>query len=67
MKMSELREMTREQLVEKLRELRQEMFNLRFQYATRQLTNVARIRQVRRDMARLLTRLRELELQRVGA
>ena len=55
MKASELRELTHEQLDDRLRELREELFNLRFQYATRQLTNTARIREVRRDIARVLT------------
>ena len=58
----ELRSLTAEQIPTRLAELRQELFNLRFQYATRRLTNTARIRQVRRDIARLLTRQRELEL-----
>ena len=65
--MAELRELDSQQLASKLRELRQELFNLRFQYATRQLTNTARIRLVRRDIARVQTRMRELELQRVEA
>ena len=55
MKASELRELSDEQLDDRLRELREELFNLRFQYATRQLTNTARIREVRRDIARVLT------------
>lgn len=55
MKASEIRDMTQEQRDERLRELREELFNLRFQYATRQLTNTARIREVRRDIARVLT------------
>ena len=55
MKASELRELSNEQLDDRLRELREELFNLRFQYATRQLTNTARIREVRRDIARVLT------------
>ena len=55
MKASELRELSGEQLDDRLRELREELFNLRFQYATRQLTNTARIREVRRDIARVLT------------
>ena len=60
MKASELRELSEEQLADRLRELREELFNLRFQYATRQLTNTARIREVRRDIARVLTRQHEL-------
>ena len=60
MKASELRELSEEQLAERLRELREELFNLRFQYATRQLTNTARIKEVRRDIARVLTRQHEV-------
>jgi large subunit ribosomal protein L29 len=62
MKASELRELSEEQLADRLRELREELFNLRFQYATRQLTNTARIKEVRRDIARVLTRQHELTL-----
>jgi large subunit ribosomal protein L29 len=61
-KASELRDLTREQLDDRLRELREELFNLRFQYATRQLTNTARIKEVRRDIARVLTRQHEVAL-----
>ena len=46
----------------RLRELREEMFKLRFQFATRQLTNTARIREVRRDIARVLTLQHQQEL-----
>jgi large subunit ribosomal protein L29 len=62
MKASELRELSHEQLDDRLRELREELFNLRFQYATRLLTNTARIREVRRDIARVLTRQHETAL-----
>ena len=62
MKASELRELSDEQLDDRLRELREELFNLRFQYATRQLTNTARIREVRRDIARVLGRQHEVTL-----
>jgi large subunit ribosomal protein L29 len=62
MKGSELRELTPEQLASRLDDLQEEMFNLRFQFATRQLTNTSRIREVRRDIARIRTRQRELEL-----
>lgn len=55
MKASELRDLTPDQLDDRLRELREELFNLRFQQATRQLTNTSRIREVRRDIARVLT------------
>jgi large subunit ribosomal protein L29 len=46
----------------RLTELSEEMFRLRFQFATRQLTNTARIRTVRRDIARLRTLMRQREL-----
>ena len=67
MKASELRELSPEQLEDRLRELREELFNLRFQYATRQLTNTARIREVRRDVARIATQQRQLELAESGS
>jgi len=63
MKYDDLQNLSPEQLEERVRELREEQFNLRFQAATRQLTNTSRLRQVRRDVARVLTRQRELELQ----
>lgn len=68
MKKQELRALTEDDIARQVEEMRQELFNLRFQYATRRLTNTARIREVRRDIARLLTRQRELELlaERVG-
>jgi large subunit ribosomal protein L29 len=47
----------------RLRELHEEMFRLRFQFATRQLTNTARIRIVRREIARVRTLQRQQELQ----
>jgi large subunit ribosomal protein L29 len=62
MNTKELRELTAEELRAREGELRQELFNLRFQHATRQLENTARMTQARRDMARVLTVLREREL-----
>lgn len=62
MKAHELRALTREELVRKIEELSQELFNLRFQLATKQLSDTSRIRQVRRDIARAKTILHELEL-----
>ena len=67
MKASELRELSEEQLADRLRELREELFNLRFQYATRQLTNTARIREVRRDIARVLTQQHDAALAGGGS
>ncbi len=59
-----LRELSDEELRAREQELRQELFNLRFQHATRQLENTARIPQVKREIARILTILRERELGR---
>jgi large subunit ribosomal protein L29 len=55
MKAAELRDLADEELRGKLRELQEELFNLRFQLATGQIENVGRIRTVRRDIARLKT------------
>ena len=54
-----MRELSSEELDRRLADTRQELFNLRFQSATGQLENVARLRHVRRDIARLLTVLQE--------
>jgi large subunit ribosomal protein L29 len=62
MSLEALRDLSREELLTKEMELRQELFNLRFQHATRQLENTARIPQVRKEIARVLTVLREREL-----
>ena len=58
----ELRNMNQEELVAKLRESKEELFNLRFQGATGQLESHGRLRAVRRDIARIYTILREREL-----
>ena len=59
---SELREMTEDELGTRLAEARQELFNLRFQHVTGQLDNYARLGQVRREIARMETILRETEI-----
>ena len=59
MKASELREMTAEQLNAKLGELKEELFNLRFQLAVNQLDNPHKITAVKRDIARIMTVLCE--------
>ena len=59
MKASELRELSLEELGHKLADLTQELFNLRFQRATDQLENPMRLRNARRDIARIKTVLRE--------
>ena len=63
MKASKLHEMTTEELVRELEELEQEQFNLRFQRSSGQLDNTSRIKEVRRDIARVHTILRERELE----
>jgi large subunit ribosomal protein L29 len=59
MKAADLRVMTIDQLGDELMKLRKERFNLRFQRATGQLENTARVRQVRRDIARIETIARQ--------
>ncbi|HOH82332.1 MAG TPA: 50S ribosomal protein L29 [Candidatus Syntrophosphaera thermopropionivorans] len=61
MKMEELREMTNEELQTRLEELRIELFNLRFQKSKNLLDRQDRPRLVRRDIARILTLLKERE------
>jgi large subunit ribosomal protein L29 len=56
---SEIRELTDDEVVEALRNSRQELFNLRFQHATGALENTTRMGEVKKDIARLLTLQRE--------
>jgi large subunit ribosomal protein L29 len=58
-KARDLRELPDEELFDRVESLKEELFNLRFQFATGQLDNPMRIRQVRHDMARMLTILRQ--------
>lgn len=60
MKFSEIKDSTATELSAKSRDLRQEMFNLRLQQASAQLEKPARLRQLRRDIARVETRLSQL-------
>jgi len=62
MKASELRELSLEELEHKLEDLTQEFFNLRFQHATDQLENPMRLRQTKKDVARVKTFLRERQI-----
>lgn len=55
MKASDMRMMTEDQLTDELAKLKKEQFNLRFQRATGQLENTMRVRQIRRDIARIHT------------
>jgi large subunit ribosomal protein L29 len=63
MKASQLRELSTQELNDRLRELKSELFNLRFQLATCQLQNPMRIREVKRSIARVKTILREREIK----
>ena len=63
MKAAELREMSNAELTKKLAELKEELFNLRFQHAINQLDNPGRIETVKRDIARVNTVLRANELK----
>ncbi len=62
MNLSDMREMTGDELVDALVEAKEEQFNLRFQVATNQLDNTARITDVKKNIARLLTVMREREM-----
>jgi large subunit ribosomal protein L29 len=59
MKAADLRELTAEELQAKLKEMEEEIFNLKFQVASQQLENTARLKESRRDIARLKTIMRE--------
>ena len=63
MKSSDLRDLSYEELKTKLAESKQELFNLRFQVATNQLDNTARIETVRHEVARIATVMREQEIE----
>ena len=63
MKASEIRELTAAELEKKLKDLKAELFNLRFQHASNQLDNPMRIGAVKKDIARVMTILRENELK----
>ncbi len=54
-----LKQLTNEQLIEKEKDLKAELFNLRFQYATGQLTNPMRMKECKRDIARVKTLINE--------
>lgn len=63
MKAKEIRDLSVEELQQKVASLKEELFNLRFQLATNNLDNTARIRDVRRDLARVKTVIREREFK----
>lgn len=62
MKTNELREKNMDELNQELQELKNELFKLRFQHATNQLENPIRLKNVKRDIARVKTVIREMEL-----
>ena len=61
MKAAELRKMSAEELESKLKELKAELFNLRFQHAINQLDNPHKMTEVKHDIARVMTVLREMK------
>lgn len=62
-KYAELKDLTKDELIARWEEGKRELFNLRFQKSTGELENPRRISQTKRDIARILTRLRELEIK----
>lgn len=66
MKASEIREMSVDEMNEKLGDLKKELFNLRFQHAVNQLENTARLKAVKKDIARIKTIIRSTELNSVA-
>ncbi|MGB3161464.1 50S ribosomal protein L29 [Carnobacterium sp.] len=64
MKANELKELSTAEMVEKEKEFKSELFNLRFQLATGQLENTSRLSEVRKSIARIKTALRQAELQK---
>jgi len=63
MKKEQIRELTKDELLQRKTEMEQEMLNLRLQRASKELDNPLRLRSLRRDVARINTILREEELQ----
>ena len=67
MKPAEIRELSMDDLNAKLKDARAELFNLRFQMATSQLDNTARVKQVKKDIASIQTEIRAREIAASGA
>jgi large subunit ribosomal protein L29 len=63
MSIADLRELSTEELMEALVEAKEERFNLRFQVATNQLDNTARLKAVKKEIARILTVMRERDME----
>ena len=64
MKTSEITKLTTAEMLDKEKQYKEELFNLRFQQATGQLENIARLKQVRTNIARIKTVLRQQELNK---
>ena len=64
MKVSEIKELGPEEMQSKVDDLREELFNLRFQHGTGQLENTQKLKQTKKDIARLKTIMREVELNK---
>ncbi len=62
MKAKDLRDQTKEELLKKKKDIKEELFNLRFQHSTGQLENTARLRLLKKDVAKIETILRQKEL-----
>ena len=63
MRASEMRDLNKDELEKKIKDLKEELFNLRFQHAINQLDNPMRLKSVKKDIARSMTLLREIELK----
>ena len=66
MKASEIKELSKEEIEKKIKDLKEELFNLRFQHAINQLDNPIRLKHVKKDIARSMTILRERELRAIN-
>ena len=64
MKINDINELTTAEMLEKEKQFKEELFNLRFQLATGQLENTARLKEVRKTIARIKTALRQQELNK---
>ena len=64
MKINEINELTTAEMLEKEKQFKEELFNLRFQLATGQLENTARLKEVRKTIARIKSALRQQELNK---
>ncbi|MHC1695732.1 MAG: 50S ribosomal protein L29 [Eubacteriales bacterium] len=65
MKISEVKEMSSAELLNKLKDLKAELFNLRFQHSINQLDNPMRIVEVKRSIAQVMTIMRQKEIKKV--